>query len=519
MAIYPKIVPQLTGKGRTNMVATTEPTTNNDPLPNSDENHPSIGFEALEQMLRSSMRVVNHKLIEFGYEVWLQETESGKKRITGWIKRQVPDAQKEVNDAKAIAQFADGLPQYIDQMLGWGRSTLATLAKGYLSLEKKIVKKVNNLIRTLLLTVHCARYSPEHVTVWILWGQQIIQNTADILENLVNTALAGKPKAAQIVRSLIKETGVVLETTPYLDPNKEATESDWQQLVWDRYEVSEGDRETLIEHATSLALDNTDPDLEPSQIVVKVAHIQATLEYYAEILSPKISHRRSGKSGAAPISMRDYNELIGQLQNQRQQIEALKQENAQLQTPASTPDHENELYSQALEQVRIEYAASVAGVRSELETLRGTIQQSDTAIASLNLENKTLKNQVVSLQTALEQTRDSSPATTQSPKPVQPSLDKNTLETAPITQIEPASVTEVEQTVEYFEMVFGSKPVLNAGIYETFSSLSLPVLQSMQQLAESLLFFTNSGQRKSSRTLEEDFAFEENQSLENWEPA
>ncbi|MBW4494292.1 MAG: hypothetical protein KME26_14635 [Oscillatoria princeps RMCB-10] len=389
---------------------------------------------------RQIFKKFNHILLEWGCEL-LDRKRDLKGSFKDWLAHSFPDAGKEVRQAMAIAGLVNRLPQYINEMMGWNRSALAALSK----LDD---------------------------------------------ERVVGVLTSGEKWTVKAIKALQRS----LETEG-TDPHACATEEDWQRLVWDEHEMEESEKESLRECARNLAQEEAGEG--ETEVEVRVGHIKAAVEFHKERLLPKLSHRRIGKSGAAPISMKDYNELMETLQRQRKLMRELKEENFRLR------EEENNLYQKALEQARQE----AAEFSERQKALQAQLRRAEEERKRLDREKQALEAEVAALKAS---------AGTRSE--VDAGADKN---------IE-ADPKEVEEVAASFETVFGSQAVRKLGLSEMLSALDKPVLETLQQLAEGLRrqakFSTPSSRRNTSQKAAkaaefgEDFAIEESQEPPDWEP-
>ncbi|WP_017716397.1 hypothetical protein [Kamptonema formosum] len=223
---------------------------------------------------RESFNTVNDILLEWGQELlkWQRDL---KGTFNSWVGHYFPDGRKEAKQAMAIAGLMNRLPQHVNEMMGWNRSALAALSK--------------------------------------LSDEQVVE--------VLQSGMKWTVKAIKELKRSLK-TG---------EPNKLscATEEDWQRLVWDNYKVEESERNSMREWARNLA--QSDAGEGETEKEVKVGHIEATVDHYKKVLVPVFSHRRTGKSGAAPISMKDYGEMTRTQERHLELIRQLKEEKFQLQ--------------------------------------------------------------------------------------------------------------------------------------------------------------------------------------------
>ncbi len=451
---------------------------------------------------RRTLNTVNQKLIEWGNDLLALQRDM-KTSFNNWLAHYFPDKGKEAQQAMAIAGLGNRLPQHRNEMQGLSRSALLALSqlKDDLLVTKMLVSGVKLTVR----------------------------------------AIKEEERRRQAEE---------------LDPQACATEKDWQLLVWDKYELEESDRDSLRECASNLA--RADAGEGETEIEVKVGHILAAVERYKEVLLPKLSHRRAGKSGAAPVSIKDYNELMDILQRQRTLMRELKEEKIKLQ------EEDRERDQKALEWARQEVGklwerqkASLQAQLRQVEEQRKQLAEEKEAleaeIASLKASGMASAKQENSRQglwlcaaaEAEEEEEGEKFLVAQlrrsEEEKEQLIQEKEALEAEIVSlkascgigsdsdagadkKIE-ADPQEVEEVTACFETVFGSQAVRKVGLSDILSSLEKPVLETLQLLAEGLRrqakFFQPYGSgntRQKAPEFDDDFAFDECQIPPEWEP-
>ena len=458
---------------------------------------------------RKSLNTVNDILLEWGRELlkWQRDL---KGCFNNWLGHYFPDGCKEAKQAMAIAGLVNRLPQHVNEMMGWNRSALAALSK--------------------------------------LGDEQVVE--------VLQSGMKWTVKAIKELKRSLK-TG---------ESNKLscATEEDWQRLVWDNYLVEESERDSLREWARNLA--QSDAGEGATEIEVKVGHIEAMLEHHKKVLLPVFSHRRIGKSGAAPISMKDYGEMTRTQQGHLQAIRDLKEENFKLQQEDKERDRKSlEWARQEVDQLwqrkmalvqaqlrRVEeerdllalekeaLAAEIALLKASATTafaqesesgagLEGAVvmsaveeEERELLVAQLRRseEEKELligeKEQLIGEKLALEGEIASMKASAGTGSDSDAGADKK-------MEVDPQEVEEVKAC---FETVFGERAVRKLYVSEVLSSLEKPVLEMLQLLVEDLRRYAkfspqygNRNVRQKAAEFEDDFPSVESQIPENWEPA
>jgi hypothetical protein len=466
---------------------------------------------------RRTLNTVTQKLIEWGNDLLALQRDM-KTSFNNWLAHYFPDKGKEALQAMAIAELGNRLPQHRNEMQGLSRSALLALSQ--LKDDKQVMEMLASGVK---LTVKAIKEEER------------------------------RRKARE------------------LDPQACATEKDWQLLVWDNYQVEESDRNSMREWARNLA--QSDAGEGETEIEVKVGHILATVEHYKEILLPVFSHRRIGKSGAAPISMKDYGEMMRTQQRHLELIRELKEENFKLQQEDKERDQkslewarqevdqlwqrkmalvqaqlrrvEEERHQLALEKkalaaeiallkasattAALQESESGAGLEGALvmsaveeeerQLLVAQLRRSEEEKEQLIGEKEALegeKEQLIGEKEALEAEIVSLKASTGTRSDGDAGADK---------KIE-ANPEEVEEVAACFETVFGFQAVRRLRVSEVLSSLEKPVLETLQLLVEGLRrqakFYQPYGSgntRQKAPEFDDDFAFDECQIPPEWEPA
>ncbi|MCU0516458.1 MAG: hypothetical protein MUC60_06230 [Oscillatoria sp. Prado101] len=449
-----------------------------------------------------TLNTVNKKLMNWGSEL-LKQQESLGSRFKHWLAYHFQQEVKEAQRAMTIAQLGNRLPDYTDQMLGWSSSALVALSK----LDDKAVVRV--------LT------SDKKWTV-----------------------------------KEIKEEERRLQTQE-LAPEALATEKDWKLLMWDKYALTESDRENLRECAKNLA--RLDAGEGETEVEVKVGHILALVEAHKEVLLPVISHRRMGKSGVAPISMIDYGDMMRTQQLHLQAIRDLKEQNSKLLEADKERDQKS--LEWARKEVEISWQRKMALVQAQLRQMEEERNQ-------LALEKEALAAEIACLKeiatTGVPQKRESgadlegavvmSAMAEEERQLLVAQLQRSEEEkelligekealVAEIASLKASAGTgsdsdagadqtmeadpqEVKEVTACFETVFGSQAVRKLHVVEVLSSLEKPVLEMLQLLVEGLRRYAkfkqpygNGNVRQKAPEFEDDFGFVESQIPENWEPA
>ncbi|WP_017721330.1 hypothetical protein [Kamptonema formosum] len=400
------------------------------------------GLQATARKGHRQLCKVNERLVALGQELLERERDLGKD-FQKWLAHCFPDERPQIRQAMAIAGLVNRQLQYKEQMMGWSRSALAALSK----LDDERVAEV--------------------LTSGVKWTVKAIR---------------------ELQRSL--------KAPPTEDPQAVATEEDWQRLGWEKYEVEESEKKSLQECARNLAFEEAGEGA--TEIEVRVGHIQAAVEIHKERLLPVLSHRRIGKSGAAPISMKDYNELMDILQRQRKLMRDLKEKNQKL------IEEQSSLYQQALVQARQE----MADFWERQKALLAHLRRADSERKQLAVEKQALEAEVAALKASAGTGLDGDAG---AGKKVE------------------ADPQEVEEVAACFETVFGEQAVRKLHVSEVLSSLEKPVLETLQLLVEGLRrhakfltpFSRSTVSQKTPHAgteFDEDFAFEVNQIPPEWEP-
>jgi hypothetical protein len=292
------------------------------------------------------------------------------------------------------------------------------------------------------------------------WGLSAIVALSKLADNLIIHVLTtGGKWTLKAIKELLR---------PALDPEKVATEEDWQQLVWDKYWVSATDRPILRDYAADLAQQQASPE--------KVAHILATLERYQDVLKPKASRRRNRAAIATYNLSEEAERKLAHLAEIR----------------GMTP---NKLIAELLETAP-EFTAPEAEIVAESNNPTPSV---DETLEEYRAQIAQMQNQLAAMADEMREAKLS---------------QSESIETVDIEKPTPAPIEWVEATAREIDAVDGA------------IARSIDVRSALAEVGESTLFLVqrlvkslkqSAAAKKSDWA--EDFAIDESQEIDNWAPA
>ncbi|MEL7039324.1 MAG: hypothetical protein AAFO04_27480 [Cyanobacteria bacterium J06592_8] len=106
--------------------------------------------EAVVSSVRVSLGKINTQALELARQIHRIQEQFPSKQFKAWLNYYFPDAESQIRNWLKIVELAERLPEYVEQMMGWGTSAIAALSYGSDELAKSVLSGSEKLSKAAI---------------------------------------------------------------------------------------------------------------------------------------------------------------------------------------------------------------------------------------------------------------------------------------------------------------------------------------------------------------------------------
>lgn len=339
--------------------------------------------ESVVSRVRVCLRKTNTQALELAHQINHLREQMLAQQFKGWLSHYFPDAESQIRNWLKIVELAERLPEYVEQMMGWGTSAIATLSGG----SDELVKTVLSGSEKLTITAIKALIREER------GEQKPSASSSSTSSDIQPSEIQPSKIAIELAKLTAYKVDLEKQLTLSITPEAE------EQL---RYYIKQAE----------LEIQQLCEDFDPAQIGVAM----------------KIQQQRTDQSGVNTNSeefqrlrfqleseQRKTTELSNQLEQLRQQLTQQQQPSLNTDVNANSQEVENlhsqlqaelQKNSQLLSRVQQLEQQFTQQYHQQVEQLQQQLQQKEELIAQLQNRNASEETSLVQPQFVSAQLSD-----------------------------------------------------------------------------------------------------------------